>query len=166
MIELNGTLIFQFLNFFILVAILAKFAYKPILKTMEDRKNKIASDLYEAQTARDAAEQLKADYQEQIKQAHEEAQAIIDKAVKQANQEAQAQLASVRTQITREKEIAQAEIVNEREAALREMRNEVVSLSMAVAEKLLKKNIDADINSKLVADCIDKFDAGKATGKQ
>ena len=165
MVEINGTIIFQFLNFFILVAILAKYAYKPILKTLEDRKNKIASDLDNAQAAREAAEQLKAGYQEQIRKAHEEAQAIVDKAVKQADQEAQAQLASVRAQITREKEVAQAEIANEREAAIREMRNEVVSLSMAVAEKLLKKNIDTDLNSKLVADCIEKFDAGKATGK-
>ena len=70
LIDLNGTLLFQFLNFFVLVAILAKFAYKPILKTLEDRRNKIASDLNNAQAARDAAEKMKADYQEQIKNAH------------------------------------------------------------------------------------------------
>ena len=165
MIDINGTLIIQFLNFFVLVAILAKFAYKPILKTLEDRRLKIESDLNGAQEAREAAEQLKTDYQEQIKNAHAEAQAIVDKAVKQADKEAQAQLASVRAQITREKEIAQAEIANEREAAIREMRNEVVTLSMAVAEKLLKKNIDTDLNSKLVAECIEKFDASQTPGK-
>ena len=71
MIDINGTLLIQFLNFFVLVAILAKFAYKPILKTLEDRRNKIASDLNNAQAARDAAEKMKADYQEQIKNAHD-----------------------------------------------------------------------------------------------
>jgi F-type H+-transporting ATPase subunit b len=164
LIDINGTLLIQFLNFFVLVAILAKFAYKPILKTLEDRKNKIASDLDNAETARKAAEQLKADYQEQIKNAHAEAQAIIDKAIKQADKEAQAQLASVRAQITREKEVAQAEIANEREAAIREMRNQVVTLSMAGAEKLLKKNMDTEMNQKLIADFIDKIDAQKAAG--
>ena len=165
MIDINGTLLIQFLNFFVLVAILAKFAYKPILKMLEDRRNKIVSDLNNAQAARDAAEKMKADYQDQIKNAHAEAQAIIDKAVKQADKEAQAQLASVRAQITREKEVAQAEIINEREAAIREMRNEVVTLSMAVAEKLLKKNMDTDMNAKLIADCIEKIDAQKAAGR-
>jgi F-type H+-transporting ATPase subunit b len=165
LIDINGTLLIQFLNFFVLVAILAKFAYKPILKMLEDRRNKIVSDLNNAQAARDAAEKMKADYQDQIKNAHAEAQAIIDKAVKQADKEAQAQLASVRAQITREKEVAQAEIINEREAAIREMRNEVVTLSMAVAEKLLKKNMDTDMNAKLIADCIERIDAQKAAGR-
>lgn len=165
MVELNGTLLAQFLNFFILVAILAKFAYKPMLKVLEDRKHKIESDLDGAQQAREAAETMKADYQAQIRNAHAEAQAIIDKAIKQADKEAQVQLAAVREQITREKEVAQAEIANEREAAIREMRNEVVMLSMAVAEKLLKKNIDQDMNTKLVADCLEKIGSRKAIGK-
>ena len=81
----------------------------------------------------------------------------MDKAVKQADKEAQAQLDAIRTQIAREKQIAQAEIANEREAAIREMRKEVVTLSMAVAEKLLKKNMDTDMNAKLVAECINQL---------
>lgn len=164
MVDLNFTLVIQFINFFVLVAILAKFAYKPILKVLEDRKNKIASDLNNAEEARLAAEKLKADYEAQLQKAHAEAQAIVDKAVKQADKEGQAQLEAIRAQIIREKEIAQAEIKNEREAALREMRNEVVTLSMAVAEKLLQKNVDNDMNAKLIAQCIDQIDKSQAKG--
>lgn len=154
MVSLNGTLLFQFINFFILVAILAKFAYKPLLKVLEERRNKIASDLDEAEKARQDADKLKADYEAQIRDAQAKAQAIVDKAVKQADKEAQAQLDAIRAQIAREKQIAQTEIANEREAAIREMRKEVVTLSMAVAEKLLQKNMDTDMNAKLVAECI------------
>ncbi len=157
MVSLNGTLLFQFINFFILVAILAKFAYKPLLKVLEERRNKIASDLDEAAKARQDADKLKDDYEAQIREAQAKAQAIVDKAVKQADKEAQAQLDAIRTQIAREKQIAQAEIANEREAAIREMRKEVVTLSMAVAEKLLKKNMDTDMNAKLVAECINQL---------
>ncbi|MCH4166691.1 MAG: F0F1 ATP synthase subunit B [Megasphaera sp.] len=164
MVSINGTLILQFLNFFILVAILAKFAYKPLLKVLEDRRNKIASDLDVAAKNREEATKIKADYEAQIRNARAEAQAIVDKAVKQADKEAQAQLDAIRAQITREKEVAQAEIKNEREAALREMRNEVVTLSMAVAEKLLQKNINTDTNAKLIADCIDKIHVQQAKG--
>ena len=92
MVSINGTLLFQFINFFVLVAILAKFAYKPLLKVLEDRRNKIASDLDNAAKARETAEKMKADYEAQIRDARAEAQAIVDKAVKQADKEAQAQL--------------------------------------------------------------------------
>ncbi len=157
MVSINGTLLFQFINFFVLVAILAKFAYKPLLKVLEDRRNKIASDLDNAAKARESAEKMKADYEAQIRDARAEAQAIADK-------EAQAQLEAIRAQIAREKQIAQTEIANEREAAIREMRKEVVTLSMAVAEKLLQKNMDSDMNAKLVADCIDQLQTHRVKG--
>lgn len=96
MVSINGTLLFQFINFFVLVAILAKFAYKPLLKVLEDRRNKIASDLDNAAKARETAEKMKADYEAQIRDARAEAQAIVDKAVKQADKEAQAQLEAIR----------------------------------------------------------------------
>ena len=69
MISINGTLLFQFLNFFVLVAILAKFAYKPMLKVLEERRNKISSDLNDAEQSRLAAEKLKADYEQQLQTA-------------------------------------------------------------------------------------------------
>lgn len=164
MVSINGTLIFQILNFFILVAILAHFAYKPLLKVLQERRDKIASDLDTAAKDKADAAKLKADYEAQLQQARSEAQAIIDKAVKQADTEAKAQLDAIRAQIDREKQVAQAEIKNEREAAIKEMRNEVVTLSMAVAEKLLQKNMDTDMNAKLIADCIQKLDARQAKG--
>ena len=52
MVNFNATLIAQVLNFLILVFILAKFAYKPLMKIMDDRKNKIAGDLAAAETAK------------------------------------------------------------------------------------------------------------------
>jgi F-type H+-transporting ATPase subunit b len=165
LVDINlGTLLFQIVNFFVLVGILAKFAYKPLLKVLEDRRNKIASDLDNAAQARQSAEQMKAEYEAQLSKARSEAQAIVDKAVKQAAKEGQAQLEAIRAQIAREKEVAQAEIANEREAAIRDMRNEVVTLSMAVAEKLLNKNMDSDMNAKLVADCIDQLQPKQAKG--
>lgn len=165
MVDINlGTLLFQIVNFFVLVGILAKFAYKPLLKVLEDRRNKIASDLDNAAKARQSAEQMKAEYEVQLSKARSEAQAIVDKAVKQAAKEGQAQLEAIRAQIAREKEVAQAEIANEREAAIRDMRNEVVTLSMAVAEKLLNKNMDSDMNAKLVAECIDQLQPKQAKG--
>lgn len=62
MVNFNATLIAQVLNFLILVFILAKFAYKPLMKIMDDRKNKIAGDLAAAEAAKTDAESIKAEY--------------------------------------------------------------------------------------------------------
>ena len=164
MVDLNATLIAQIINFLILVAILAKFAYKPLLQALEDRKNRIASDLANAEQERVSAETLRREYQEQLNQARLQAQAIVEKAVKQAEAEAQRQLQDVRAQIEREKKLAQEEIVREREKALAELRGEVVTLSLAAAGKLISRNMDSDANSKLVSDFIDKLDKQKIGG--
>lgn len=163
MIDLNGTLLIQFLNFFILVAILAKFAYKPLLNAMKQRQEKIAGDLESAQQARLEAEQFQAEYKENLAKARHEAQLIMARAAKEAEEVAQQQLLTVREQIAREKDGARAEIAREREKALAAMRAEVVDLSVAVAEKILGKEIDAQANNRLISDAIDKLD-GKVAG--
>ena len=71
MVNFNATLIAQVLNFLILVFILAKFAYKPLMKIMDDRKNKIAGDLAAAETAKTDAESIKAEQDQIVKTAKE-----------------------------------------------------------------------------------------------
>ncbi|MEG0832245.1 MAG: ATP synthase F0 subunit B, partial [Acidaminococcaceae bacterium] len=56
MVNINATLIAQILNFIVLLAILAKFAYKPLLKAMDDRRNRIIGDLDSAEQTRLDAE--------------------------------------------------------------------------------------------------------------
>lgn len=164
MVDLNATLIAQIINFLILVAILAKFAYKPLMKALEDRQNRIAADIQSAEQERAAAEQLKREYQDSLAQARAQAQAIVEKAVKQAEQEATRELQEVRSQIERERKLAQEEIIREREKALAQLRGEVVALSMAAAGKLIAKNMDSEVNAKLVSDFIEKLDEQKIGG--
>ena len=66
MVDVNATLIAQILNFLVLLAILAKFAYKPLLKAMDDRRNRIINDLDSAEQTRLDAEALKEQYAEQL----------------------------------------------------------------------------------------------------
>ncbi len=163
MVDLNGTVIAQFLNFFILVAILAKFAYKPICGVMEERKNRIANDLETAEQARTDAEAMKAEYTAQIANARQEAQAIIEKAVKEAEATTKAQVLKVREQIANEKEKARQEIERERDRAMNSLRNEVISLSVAMAGKVVAKDMDSATNTKLIEEAIAKLD-GKTIG--
>ena len=66
MVELNGTLLIQIINFVILCAILGHFCYKPVLKVLDERKNRIKNDLDSAAASKADAEKLKESYEEQI----------------------------------------------------------------------------------------------------
>lgn len=84
MVELNGTLLISILNFIILVAVLAHFCYKPVLKVMDDRRNKIRNDLDSAARSSAEAAKLKSDLEAELANAQVAAQGIVDKAVKEA----------------------------------------------------------------------------------
>lgn len=160
MVDLTlGTILAQMLNFFILVWILARFAFKPLVSMMQERRDRIAKDLADAQNARQEAEQFKSDYAAQIANARQEAQQIVEKAVQQAEATTREQLAAAREQIEHEKERARQDIVNERDRAMNNLRNEVISLSVAMATKVVAKDMDSETNTKLIEDAIAKLDS-------
>ena len=115
MVDLSpGTILAQMLNFFILVWILHRFAYKPLVGMMNARKEQIANDLASAEQSRLEAEQIKADYAAQIAKARQEAQEIVEKAHHQAKLSTAEEVAAARSQIENEKERARQDIVIER----------------------------------------------------
>ena len=155
MVDLTlGTILAQMLNFFILVWILARFAYKPLVSMMQERKERIAKDLADAQAARTEAEQFKADYAAQIANARQEAQQIVEKAVQQAEATTREQLAAAREQIEREKERARQDIVNERDRAMNNLRNEVISLSVAISVLIISQPYRFTIKVSQIASSI------------
>ncbi|WP_251441556.1 F0F1 ATP synthase subunit B [Veillonella intestinalis] len=163
MVEINGTLLVQFINFFILVAILAKFAFKPLVGVMEARRKKIEGDLANAQATLDSAEATRKEYEAQLANARKEAQAIVEKAAQLAERNTQAQIKELKEQLVREKEEARNEIAREQAKALEKMREDMVTLSVAIAGKLVAKNMDSQANVELVKEAIAKLDS-KALG--
>ena len=160
MVDLTlGTILAQMLNFFILVWILARFAYKPLVSMMQERKERIAKDLADAQAARNEAEQFKADYAAQISNARVEAQKIVEKAIQEAENTTREQLATAREQIEQEKNRARQDIAIERDRAMNSLRNEVVSLSVAMAGKVVAKDMNSETNTKLIEDAIRQLDS-------
>lgn len=155
MIDVNATLIAQILNFLVLLAILAKFAYKPLLKAMDDRRNRIINDLDSAEQTRLDAEALKEQYAEQLAGARQEATEIVNKAnqiaqnlhdelVEQARVEQEALMANAKERIEQEKQ-----------QALLDIRAEVIKLSTLIAGKIVNQKLNSDKDQKLVADIAD-----------
>ena len=160
MVDLSpGTILAQMLNFFILVWILHRFAYKPLVGMMNARKEQIANDLASAEQSRLEAEQIKADYAAQIAKARHEAQEIVEKAHHQAKLSTAEEVAAARSQIQNEKERARQDIAIERDRAMNSLRNEVVSLSVAMAGKVVAKDMNSETNTKLIEDAIRQLDS-------
>lgn len=162
MVELNGTLLWQIVNFVILCAILGHFAYKPMLKVLDDRKARIQNDLDSAASANADAQKLKESYEAQLREAQIKAQEVVSKAVKEAQVQAQAQIDAAREAIAKEKEAATRQIERERAEALDDLKAQVAALSCDIASKIISKNMTLDTNDRLIAESIAKLGARKA----
>ena len=149
MVELNGTLLIQIINFVILCAILGHFCYKPVLKVLDERKNRIKNDLDSAAASKADAEKLKESYEEQLRDA-------------QAKVQADAQIKEAHAAIEKEKENATKQIERERKDALEELKSQVAGLSCEIAAKIISKNMTPETNDRLIAESIAKLDARKA----
>ncbi|WP_288312205.1 F0F1 ATP synthase subunit B [uncultured Selenomonas sp.] len=161
MIDLNATFFAQILNFLILVAILRALCYKPIVRMIKAREDKIAESLAKADSDVAEAESLKKDYQAQLAEAREKAQAIVDKAEKVAASNRETSLQDTKREIEQMKKAAQAEIQRDRERAADQLKKEIVALSLLAAGKVVEKNLAASENEALVGDFIDKLDKDK-----
>ena len=157
MVNINATLIAQILNFLVLVFVLAKFVYKPVLGIMEERKNKIASDLETAEKAKNDAEAVKAEYAAKLADARQEAQAIIENARKTA-QAAQDKIMAD-TKVEQEQYVAaQKEIIaTEKKKAMDEVRAQVISLSMIAAGKIVEQKLNSEEDKKMASKIVDSI---------
>lgn len=162
MVDVNGTLLIQIINFIVLCAILGHFCYKPVLKVLDARKERIKNDLDAAARSKVAAEELKAGYETQLQEAQAKAQDIVNKAVKEAQVQAQAQIDEAHAAIEKEKENATKQIERERKDALENLKTQVAALSCDIAAKIISKNMTPDTNDRIISDSIAKLDAEQA----
>ena len=152
------------LNFAIVLLLLTKFAWNPLLKVIAERQARIAGQIEAADQERAAAEKLRAEYQQQMQNAKGDAQSIMDKAMRQADNTKEEIIASAREEHARLLEAAQEKIARERQQALEDIRSEVVSISVAAAAKVIGQSVDEKVNARLVDDFITQLDARKQGG--
>ena len=146
-----GLLFWMTLTFIILLFLLAKFAWKPILNAVNEREVSIQDALNQAQLAKEEMAQLKSDNERIIREAKAERDAILKEA-----REIKEKIVSDAKDIAKvevDKMIAQARqsIVAEKSAAVAEIKNQIGSLSVQIAESILKQKLDTtDAHNQLV----------------
>lgn len=156
-----GTFAAQLVNFIILVLLLKRYAYKPIMKMLHEREAKIAGSIEAAQNDEKKAQETLEQYQQQLSQARVKAQEIVDKAAKRAQQEYDASLIQTKQEIEQMHETAKENLARERAHAADQLKAQVVDLSMAAAGKIVAANMDSAANQKLVNEFIEKLDKDK-----
>lgn len=146
--------------FGVLMLLLKKFAWGPLMGVMKQREELVASEIDAAEKARKETHQLLEEQKSLLKEARTEAQAIIEGAKKQGDAQREDIISAARAEATRLKEAAVRDIEAEKEKAIAAVREEVVSLSVLAASKVLGKEISEADNSALIKETIAK--AGEA----
>lgn len=152
-----GPIIWMTLAFGLLLWILAKFAWKPIMKGLREREESIDEALNLANKARDEMKELKFSNEQLLKEAREERDTILrearqvkDKIIEEAKEGANEEAARI-------VDNAKEAIEFEKMAALHEMKNQLASLSIEIAEKIIKEELSAkDKHKKLIEKMLDE----------
>jgi F-type H+-transporting ATPase subunit b len=159
---INGPfLLSQIVNFLILFGALYFLLWKPMLKMLSERKQRIAQGLEDAEQARRDRERAQAEYEERIKQAEQEREAILARAAGEGEQARAEALAQARAQAERVVAEGKEAVERERQRMLADLRGQVAALSIAAANKLIGEALDEQRQRRL----IDEFFSGIKAGR-
>jgi len=144
------TLITQIVSFIILLVLLRVFAYKPIMKMMDERARRIKDSLEQAEAVKQQSVTAEAELKKQIEQVNREGQGRIERAIKAGEEvklkaEADAKK-EAETLLTR----ARAEIRQERDEAIGDVRKEFADLTVLAAGKVIGKSLDKADHRELI----------------
>lgn len=156
-----GLLIWTIITFSIVVIILRKFAWNPIIHALDERAEKIHGDIEKAEQSRKDAEKTLAEYNQKLISAKDEAIAIVNEASADATRLKNKMLQETQDEIKTLKENSIKDIELAKAKALQEVQAHVVELSVAVASQILKKNISANDHAAFIKDEISKIKSVK-----
>lgn len=158
----SSLIFWELLSFGILVWVLYKFAFPPILEALETRERKIRDSIEQADHNRITAEQRLAEYEAKLKGAAQEAEAIVAEAKAKAQRLLEENEQRLRTDSERIQAEAAREIERERRKALQDIRSESADLALMVAEKVLVRSLSADDHRRLAQEALQAVAANES----
>lgn len=156
MIKIDINLVFTIINLLVLYLLMKKFLFGPIIKVMDVRKAMIDQQFAGAKEQEDQAKALKEQYEGALKSAREESFQIMEQARKEAKAQADITVEDTQAKVSAMLAKAQEDINTERENAMRQMKDDVASLAMEAAGKIIGKNSGADQDLSLYDQFIEK----------
>jgi F-type H+-transporting ATPase subunit b len=159
LISLDKSLIIQAVNFLILLFLLHRLLYRPLMAKMEERTSAIRRSLDEAQAARAEAARQQEENTARLRTAHTEAAKIREQALAEAGEEQKRLVESARQEAQRLVESARAQMDSDIRRAREELRREVAELSTAIAERLVRRSLRDEDHRRIVADAVARLGA-------
>ena len=136
-----GLIFWQLVIFLLVLFLLAKFAWKPILLSLKEREDSIESALRMADQAKIEMQQLKAGNEKLLAEARQERDRMMQEATQMANQHREAEKARATAEANTIIQQAREAIQQEKNAALAEVKNTAAKLSLDIAERILRREL-------------------------
>ncbi len=154
-ISVSG-LVTQIVSFLILLAALYVLLYKPLLRMLDQRSDRIRESLETAEKANEEAARSSEDMERQLQEARAEGQSMIEQAREVAERYREEELAKARDEIDGERKRAQADIQRERDSAIEDLRGEFAGLAISAAERIVSKSLDESAHRDLIDQVLDE----------
>lgn len=152
-----GTVVWSTIAFLVVLFLLRKMAWGPILTALKEREESIATALNEADKARSEMSALQADNERLLQEARAERDGMLREAREMADKLVADAKGKAKEEAAREAESAREAIATERKAAVAELKSEVAKLSVSIAEQLIRAELaDAGKQETLVSKLIDE----------
>ena len=156
-----GLFIWTIVTFLVLLGLLAKFAWRPLLQALEHRQQAIIKSLDDAKKAQQELERLHAESAEMVRQSRVEAEAIVARSRGDAERLREEMKQKARMEADGIVKAAQRQIQLETSRALQQIRREAVDLSVMIASKLIRRNLTKEDNERLIAEALEQIDTPK-----
>ena len=147
-----GLAVWMGLTFLILMIVLKRFAWGPITESLDTREKTIQESMDQARLALEEAKAIQADNTTARREAEASAQTLLRSAREDAEKLRSDEVTKTREQILGLQEQARQEIEREKDSALEALRHQVADLAIDAAEKILRENLDAEKQKKIVTD--------------
>ena len=144
------TLIAQLINVGVLLLLLYLVAYKPFMRMMDERSQKVKDSLDQAERISQQAAQADAEVAKRKEEATQEGRKIVDQAVSSAEAVRQKAMADAKQDAEKMISRARTEIQQERDEAIGELRSEFAELTILAAEKVIKRSLDSKAHRDLI----------------
>ncbi len=151
----NG-LIAQIVCFGLLLVLLYVFAYKPILRMLDERSRRIKEGQESAEQAKQREEQAEQEFQNRLEQARKEGQSIVGKANEAASRMREEGRQQARQDADTMIERARAEIQRERDQAIDQLRKEFADTAVKAAERVINESLDKERHSKIIDETLEE----------
>lgn len=145
-----STFIIQLVAFLILLFLLKRYAFGPLLSIMEQRKQFVADQINNAEASRQQAEQQLEQQKQALQEARKEAYDIIEQAKATSSKQAEDIIQVAKSESTRLKDEAVKDIESEKNKAVAALREEVGGISVKIASKIIEQQVDEKSQEKLV----------------